>query len=146
MNCQLQHIPGVPYDSFQWKEKLIYRCVHCGKVTPPSSLTIEEAQALETTPCQRPSIRKAVPLPAPGWRLLHYVQAYLKRKAEGEENRTPEEVMQIYATKCSPCRRYNDLIGACSICGCYINPIGDGTVSNKILWKSEHCDDQPPQW
>ena len=118
------------------------RCVQCGKVYGPHHPNISP----EPHPCTRPDSQKEnVPLPSYLARASEYIQAWARHRAAGKPLAPLPIILERFKV-CSACDMYNDLDGACSVCGCFINLYHRGQGMNKLEWASEHCPAPQPKW
>lgn len=112
------------------------RCVHCGHLAGPiaSDFPLETFQAGVARVCPHPSERMVQPMPSMAQRLLSYAAAYWREHK-------PSSLPLIFErfSRCSPCEHYNDLLGACSVCGCYVNLLAYNEGVNKLADENESC-------
>jgi hypothetical protein len=129
MLCQYQEIQG---NTGAIARRL--RCIHCGHVTEPTEFPVETFQASVTRICPSPTERIAFPLPSMAERIVRYA-AHLLHVPDAAS----ERVILKRFTECSACPQYNDVLGACSVCGCYINLLKMGEGLNKLNDTKEEC-------
>lgn len=141
MLCQHQEIQGQPPNTqFRY-----VRCIHCGELAGPTNFPVESFQEVNPKECLRPTKKTLQPLP-PFWeRILNYAEAYAQHLRAGSQSCTPEEILERFR-HCSRCELYNDLVGACCVCGCFVNLMQPEDGPNACGWKDYSCPKNPPEW
>lgn len=120
------------------------RCIHCGKVMPENfPRESHDQQSTEECPSTRP--KHPEPLPPLHKRVLNYLSSRAEYIKEGSIPCSDDVILERF-NQCSTCKYYNDLLGACSVCGCWINLLRDDEGNNKLAWSTEKCPLNPPRW
>lgn len=114
------------------------RCVKCGRLFLPGDDQQQE--------CPTPNSQKQpVQLPPFLATAARYVQSYAKQRAAGDPIVPLSQVIARFRI-CSACEQYNDQVGKCGICGCFVNLLHNGQGQNKLEWGTSECPSQPPKW
>lgn len=120
MLCQYQDIQGNTGSIAKH-----VRCIHCGHVTK---------FPVETRECPSPSVRIPLDLPPLTALVLNFAAHLLHWPSAASE----ATILHRF-TQCSACPQYNDALGACCVCGCWINLLKMGEGLNKLSDKKEEC-------
>ena len=137
--CEYGEIQGVSLDEIG---RLRRRCIHCGYVTEPHF----QRERPAPRECSEPNHQK-VNLPLPNYlaRGVHFIQEWARHRANGRPLLRFDQILQRYRL-CSSCPYYNDLEGACTICGCYVNLLHSGQGVNRLEWGDSFCPLPEPRW
>lgn len=116
--------------------KVLVRCVKCGGLE--SATNIDMLQDIHHT-CMKPD-RDVVPLKMPSHAVLAFnaAKAAIKHVASGMKQCDEQKILERFLV-CSSCDMYNDVLGKCSSCGCYVNAMKYGDGPNKLAIASESC-------
>lgn len=74
-----------------------------------------------------------------------FVQAYMKWVASGKQVLNFTGILQRFRI-CSACDEYNDNLGKCNRCNCFVNLLHSGQGMNKLEWSSEQCPLERQKW
>jgi len=116
--------------------KALARCVKCGGIE--SMLSADSVQDIHHT-CQNPDKDiQPVAMPSHATVAFNAAKAAAKHIASGLQSCVEDKIIERFTT-CSSCEMYNDVLGKCSSCGCYVNMMRYGEGPNKLSIASESC-------